>query len=560
MRPLLLLFRFWLFSLCFPFLRHFSPFVDRGWCVFFPSLSPRYSLLDNFVQSQVPLCFPQVSYLTLPSLSVTAITRGNNSRKKDTYEGETDMNITVTYTNKQHQVVNTIVNSFPSVSVFWKSVASFIKESAVPSRITAVSENNGVAHISVKRRGKGKESLYTEVADETYGLANSPFSERYLVSGNKGYVLSPIEDENGIISFNAVYGNSDEILSGKGKSVKSPYPITEFWVKYYEKLAKGYKDRSRILSLSRKSLADNDAGQELFNALYNDAKSHLPVSSLANRLRNIDKISLTEVQIAKAWKVFRQLKKAKRFKTFRTVYLTLASILPKTCLADDVTVATMERKDSLFREIDSTLSDMENIVACKSSFADCGVTINKADKAETERVKALLSSDIASRVEAVYTVSNPVKTERFNSYCARRNITTTKELWHGSRNENWLSIIKNGLRLHPNASITGKMFGDGIYFAPEAKKSYGYTSCQGTYWANGSSTYGFMGLFTTAYGTPCHDDNRFYRYNSNPQKALTRMKCGCLHALASRTSLRHDEIVFYHEDAVMLSYLVKIKS
>ena len=470
------------------------------------------------------------------------------------------MELTVTYTNKQHQVVNTIVNSFPSVSVFWKSVASFIRESAVPSRITATSENNGSAHISLKRRGKGKESIYTEVADNTVGLSASPFSERYLVNGNKAYVLSPVQDEDGITTFNAVYGMSDEILSGKGKSVKAPYPISEFWVKYYEKLVKGYKDRSRILSLSRKSIADNEAGQELFDALAEDAKKALPISSLAKKMRNIEKINLTEAQVAKAWKIFRQLKRAKRFKTFRSVYLSLASVLPKTTLADDVTTATMDSKDRLFREIDSTLSNMENIVACKSTFADCNITITKADDKDTDRIKAMLPSDISSRVEAVYAVHNADKETRFNSYCARRNITVTKELWHGSRNENWLSIIKNGLRLHPNASITGKMFGDGIYFAPEAKKSYGYTSCTGTYWANGHSAYGFMGLFTTAYGTPCHDSDKFYRYCKNPQKALARMGFGCLHALSSRTSLRHDEIVFYHEDSIVLSYLVKIRS
>jgi len=38
--------------------------------------------------------------------------------------------------------------------------------------------------------------------------------------------------------------------------------------------------------------------------------------------------------------------------------------------------------------------------------------------------------------------------------------------FHGSRNENWWNIIKNGLQLNPNAKITGKMLGHGIYLAP----------------------------------------------------------------------------------------------
>ena len=62
-----------------------------------------------------------------------------------------------------------------------------------------------------------------------------------------------------------------------------------------------------------------------------------------------------------------------------------------------------------------------------------------------------------------------------------------KLLWHGSRNENWMSIISNGLILNPNAVITGKMFGQGIYFAPKSRKSFGYTSYDGSYWARGNS-------------------------------------------------------------------------
>lgn len=470
------------------------------------------------------------------------------------------MELAVTYTNKQHQVIHTIVNSFPSVSVFWKSAASFIREAAVPSRIEAKSENNGSAFISLRKRGSVKDSLYTQVADETMDLSVSPFSERYLVKGEKAYVLKPVTDEDGsITSFEAVYGSSNAVLTGKGKTVKVPYPISEFWVKYYEKLAKGYKDRSRTISLSAKSIADDETGAQLFRELLEDTKKALPLDVMPRGCRNIDKITLTETQVEKAWKVFRQLKKTKRVKTFRRTYQTLLSLLPKTNLPETDNIDP-ENATALFQRIDQALSNFENIVASKSTFADRGITIRIADEAEHARILADLPDDIARRVETVYAVHSPAKEKIFADYCARYHITETKELWHGSRNENWLSIIKNGLRLHPNATITGKMFGDGIYFAPEAKKAYGYVSCTGTYWANGCSEYGFMGLFTTAYGTPCHDDKRFYRRNANPQKMLTRMGCGCLHALHDKAGLRHDEVVFYSEKAINLSYIIKIKS
>ena len=472
------------------------------------------------------------------------------------------MDLAITYTNKQHQVITTIVNSFPSVSVFWKSIASFIRLAAIPSRITAKSEHNGNASLYLRKEGKSKESLHVDVADNTVDLAPSPFSERYLVNGEKAYVLSPEKDENGsVTSFTSVYGASNAVLSGKGKSVKAPYPIAEFWARYYEKLAKGYKDRSRLLSLNKENAADNDAGQELTDALLPDTKRMLPTSTLAKRLRDLDKIRLTDTQIEKAWNAFRRLKRAKHFKTFRTNYQLLTSFLPKTVLADDVTAETMNNKDSLFQEIDQTLSDLERIAACKSTFADRAVTIEPATPEQIEHVKSMLTETLAEKLEKVYVVKNKEKETRFANYCTRYNINETKEFWHGSRNENWLSIIKNGLRIHPNAIITGKMYGHGIYFAPEAKKSFGYTSCYGTYWANGNSPYGFMGLFETAYGKPNHNANSFRLYNDkNIQRKLIRNGYGCLHALASKTSLQHDEVVFYHEDAVILRYVVKFKS
>ena len=63
-------------------------------------------------------------------------------------------------------------------------------------------------------------------------------------------------------------------------------------------------------------------------------------------------------------------------------------------------------------------------------------------------------------------------------------------------------FIVNSLKLNPNAIITGKMFGHGIYFASSAMKSWNYTSYQGTSWQHGSSDCAFMGLYATAYGTP----------------------------------------------------------
>ena len=135
-----------------------------------------------------------------------------------------------------------------------------------------------------------------------------------------------------------------------------------------------------------------------------------------------------------------------------------------------------------------------------------------------------------------------------------------KLLWHGTRSENVWNILKTGLVLRPtNAVITGKMFGYGIYFAPKARKSIGYTSLSGSYWARGNGSSGFMILHECAYGTPydVHSfDSKYYNFNWDTlQKACPGATC--LHAHAGQM-LRNDEIIVYKEEQLTARYLVEI--
>ena len=74
----------------------------------------------------------------------------------------------------------------------------------------------------------------------------------------------------------------------------------------------------------------------------------------------------------------------------------------------------------------------------------------------------------------------------------------TKLFFHGSKNENFWSILKNGLLLNPRAAVTGKLLGNGTYFADKAIKSFNYTSLRGTTWAHGNSSVGYLAIFAVA--------------------------------------------------------------
>ena len=120
--------------------------------------------------------------------------------------------------------------------------------------------------------------------------------------------------------------------------------------------------------------------------------------------------------------------------------------------------------------------------------------------------------------------------------------------------------MSNGLLLNPNAAITGKMFGFGLYMGLQARKSFNYTSYEGSYWAHGNSDRAFMGLYDIHYGNPYIVDDfnsRYYKYNY--EKLRENGDYNSLHADSSKGMLRNDEIIVYQESQADIRYLVELR-
>jgi len=69
--------------------------------------------------------------------------------------------------------------------------------------------------------------------------------------------------------------------------------------------------------------------------------------------------------------------------------------------------------------------------------------------------------------------------------------TNTALLFHGTRSVNVTGILNTNFRLPAQlvgVQITGAMFGGGIYFADDWRKSAGYTSLRGSIWSQGDGS------------------------------------------------------------------------
>ena len=187
----------------------------------------------------------------------------------------------------------------------------------------------------------------------------------------------------------------------------------------------------------------------------------------------------------------------------------------------------IEREEDLITAMEGTLG--AGISQPIGDFSDFGIEVYDAtEKQKRGSTERHLIQACGPKVKNVYRVIPAEQNKLFNAYLKENGISRVKQLWHGSRNENWMSIIRNSLMLNQNAVITAKMFGKGIYFAPSSMKSWGYTS--NGKWTGLKSDVSIMGLYAVAYGrqydVSAWRENVDWKREWNPAMQQPSRSCG----------------------------------
>lgn len=148
------------------------------------------------------------------------------------------------------------------------------------------------------------------------------------------------------------------------------------------------------------------------------------------------------------------------------------------------------------------------------------------------------------KLKRVYILENEKATEKFE--VEAKNLGNVQELWHGTRAYNLLSILKTGLiipKSNGSFTITGRMFGDGLYFSDQSTKSLNYS--QG-YWAGAKENNCFMFLADVAMGK-----------SHTPSGPVQRIPSGfdSMFAKANVSSVRNNEMIVYRLSQARLKYL-----
>lgn len=153
-------------------------------------------------------------------------------------------------------------------------------------------------------------------------------------------------------------------------------------------------------------------------------------------------------------------------------------------------------------------------------------------------------------VHQVFTVKISTMKSEFDND-GRKLKGKVEELWHGTKASNILSILKVGMYIPPSsaAQCTGRMFGNGVYFAPSSTKALNYAY---GYWG-GSGRYDdncFMFLADVAVGNPHVPSSS--SWSMTPPKGYDSVW-----AKPGRSGVSNDEVIVYRTSQCNLVYLIK---
>ena len=423
---------------------------------------------------------------------------------------------------------------------------------------------------------------------------NESYAPKYLVcvtanNNNKFYRVIPDPDQQG---FTVEYGRI-----GAPSFQTHHYPIEDWYKKIESKMRKGYVDQTNLVAKA----IEVTTGEDGFAAIKDK-----PVSDLIAALRKyandtikqnytIAASAVTQEMLDAAQKHIDNLNglvdnfsKGTTKDSFNAELLRLFRAIPrKMNKVDNYLLHTNDPKDAakiieyeqkLYDVILANYQTQQAAAVSKPAASDSAKdqaapteTILEKFGLECQLVEDAATIDqiknhmgqTASKFKRAFVVVNKKTQDAYASFMSQYPNCQTKLFFHGSKNENFWSILKNGLLLNPKAAVTGKMLGAGIYGASKAIKSLNYTSLQGSYWSGGTSNVGYIAIFAFAI-----DPNNCYNVSTYSEIStchgmtwdkLQKIQPGATYVFAHKGPyLREDEVCIYREDQCTIRYLVEL--
>ena len=150
-------------------------------------------------------------------------------------------------------------------SDLWQKVGKTLLNITPPNTL-CVKTDRGDAKLNIGARGTfvknglKRPSMYVSTVYNSIQCAPSKYEERYLTCVNpegnnyKFYRLLPQNVGDETEAIDAEYGSIDQDTCSP-RHLKEPYESYLFWIRYYEKLSKGYEDMTKFRVVAKEQVS-----------------------------------------------------------------------------------------------------------------------------------------------------------------------------------------------------------------------------------------------------------------------------------------------------------------
>lgn len=340
------------------------------------------------------------------------------------------------------------------------------------------------------------------------------------------------------------------------KLYKKSYPLSVWDEIYQEKIKCGYVDQTGLLNNNNVvtlKLSQTESINEVLENLRAISRQMISDNYRGNM------VNVSEEAINKSKELLKKLEITENVYDFNSILFELFSMIPRKM--NNVIQNTAKDQDDFYKIIERENDLLRNLQVLKTDSVspDIPIICRECTSDEITKIRSMLDTSSLRIFKRAWSVNNPEIDQKFSSYMKKNNIKKTRELFHGSRSENWWSILTTKLLLQPsNVVKSGAMFGRGIYFADKADKSMGYTSIRDSRHAAGKSDKGYLAIYEVATG---HEyDVKIWKSSMtdlNESSFIREHKdCNSLHAHAG-VNLINDEYIVYNENACRIKYFLE---
>jgi poly [ADP-ribose] polymerase len=229
------------------------------------------------------------------------------------------------------------------------------------------------------------------------------------------------------------------------------------------------------------------------------------------------------------------------------LYTSDADILQQNSILDSLEASLLMVNSQVDTVIETEKVDTPKIFNVSLNLVTDKKVIDRIEK----KFKSTAHSNHACshlKVKRVFTVEIVDMKKRFD--LISNKIGNIKELWHGTRISNVLSILKQGLLIPPaNAShVCGRLYGNGVYFSSESTKSANYSY---GYWdKNKKDNNCFIFLADVAMGLEY--------IPSKTGGSYPKAGYDSTYAIGGKSGVMNNEMIVYNTDQANLTYLIEL--